>query len=216
MSGWGWRLSFGCEGLDPLAVVTGECSSAAILPFAACQRRCVTSHATLLFHPDPLAKRGGCPHRGSDRMGAALSGNGEGSRRTAGEVVRLRHRLASSDGHVPDDSSREPNSSKLAWQSRWTSSPWMSGSRLRERGKELASQQVMELPRSWVAGMLSCRDCKSKSISCDPALDGPFLTVAIGPLYSTGTSSRGPSTLLLMLHTMLAHHGSFNVLDRIA
>lgn len=39
------------RGLDPLAVVTGECSSAAILPFAACRRRCVTSHATLLFHP---------------------------------------------------------------------------------------------------------------------------------------------------------------------
>ncbi len=39
------------RGLDPLAVVTGECSSAAILPFAACRRRCVTSHSTLLFHP---------------------------------------------------------------------------------------------------------------------------------------------------------------------
>lgn len=39
------------RGLDPLAVVTGECSSAAILPFAACRRRCVTPHSTLLFHP---------------------------------------------------------------------------------------------------------------------------------------------------------------------
>ncbi len=39
------------RGLDPLAVVTGECSSATILPFAACRRRCVTPHATLLFHP---------------------------------------------------------------------------------------------------------------------------------------------------------------------
>jgi ATP-dependent protease ClpP protease subunit len=39
------------RGLDPLAVVAGECSSAAILPFAACRRRCVTAHATLLFHP---------------------------------------------------------------------------------------------------------------------------------------------------------------------
>ncbi len=39
------------RGLDALAVVTGECSSAAILPFAACRRRCVTSHSTLLFHP---------------------------------------------------------------------------------------------------------------------------------------------------------------------
>lgn len=39
------------RGLDPIAVVAGECSSAAILPFAACQQRFVTPHATLLFHP---------------------------------------------------------------------------------------------------------------------------------------------------------------------
>lgn len=39
------------RGLDPLAVVAGECSSAAILPFAACRRRFVTTHSTLLFHP---------------------------------------------------------------------------------------------------------------------------------------------------------------------
>jgi len=39
------------RGLDPIAVVAGECSSAALLPFAACRRRFVTEHATLLFHP---------------------------------------------------------------------------------------------------------------------------------------------------------------------
>lgn len=39
------------RGLDPVAVVAGECSSAAILPFAACRRRFVTPHSTLLFHP---------------------------------------------------------------------------------------------------------------------------------------------------------------------
>jgi ATP-dependent Clp protease, protease subunit len=39
------------RGLDPIAVVAGECSSAAILPFAACRRRFVTPHSTLLFHP---------------------------------------------------------------------------------------------------------------------------------------------------------------------
>ena len=39
------------RGLDPLAVVVGECSSAALLPFAACRRRVVTPHSTLLFHP---------------------------------------------------------------------------------------------------------------------------------------------------------------------
>ncbi len=33
------------------AVVIGECSSAALLPFAACQRRLVTPHSTMLFHP---------------------------------------------------------------------------------------------------------------------------------------------------------------------
>ncbi len=33
------------------AVVAGECSSAAIMPFAACQRRFVTMQSTLLFHP---------------------------------------------------------------------------------------------------------------------------------------------------------------------
>jgi ATP-dependent protease ClpP protease subunit len=32
------------------AVVIGECSSAAILLFAACPRRLVTAHSTLLFH----------------------------------------------------------------------------------------------------------------------------------------------------------------------
>jgi ATP-dependent protease ClpP protease subunit len=39
------------RGLDPVAVVAGECSSAAILPFAACRQRFVTPHSTLLFHP---------------------------------------------------------------------------------------------------------------------------------------------------------------------
>ena len=39
------------RGLDAAAVVAGECSSAAIMPFAACGRRYVTKHATLLFHP---------------------------------------------------------------------------------------------------------------------------------------------------------------------
>ena len=39
------------RGLDATAIVVGECSSAALLPFAACHRRYVTSHSTLLFHP---------------------------------------------------------------------------------------------------------------------------------------------------------------------
>lgn len=39
------------RGLEATAVVAGECSSAAIMPFAACKRRLVTRHATLLFHP---------------------------------------------------------------------------------------------------------------------------------------------------------------------
>ena len=39
------------RGLRATGVVAGECSSAAILPFAACARRLVTRHATLLFHP---------------------------------------------------------------------------------------------------------------------------------------------------------------------
>lgn len=39
------------RGLQPVAVVAGECSSAAILPFAACRTRYVTAHASLLFHP---------------------------------------------------------------------------------------------------------------------------------------------------------------------
>ena len=33
------------------AVVMGECSSAALMPFAACRRRFVTKVSTLLFHP---------------------------------------------------------------------------------------------------------------------------------------------------------------------
>ena len=33
------------------AVVTGECSSAMLWPFAACERRLVTPYSVLLFHP---------------------------------------------------------------------------------------------------------------------------------------------------------------------
>jgi ATP-dependent protease ClpP protease subunit len=39
------------RGLQAVGVVAGECSSAALLPFAACSERYVTAHATLLFHP---------------------------------------------------------------------------------------------------------------------------------------------------------------------
>ena len=39
------------RGLDATGVVLGECSSAALLPFAACARRYVTPHSTLFFHP---------------------------------------------------------------------------------------------------------------------------------------------------------------------
>src|SRR5205814_6831092 len=36
--------------LKATAVVLGECSSATLLLFAACQKRIVTAHSTLLFH----------------------------------------------------------------------------------------------------------------------------------------------------------------------
>lgn len=39
------------RGLQATGVVAGECSSAALIPFAACKQRVVTPHATLLFHP---------------------------------------------------------------------------------------------------------------------------------------------------------------------
>ncbi|HEY5313957.1 MAG TPA: ATP-dependent Clp protease proteolytic subunit [Pirellulales bacterium] len=39
------------RGLSATGIVIGECSSAALWPFAACQRRLVTSHSVLLFHP---------------------------------------------------------------------------------------------------------------------------------------------------------------------
>jgi ATP-dependent protease ClpP protease subunit len=39
------------RGLDATAVALGECSSAALMPFAACRRRFVTPHTTLFFHP---------------------------------------------------------------------------------------------------------------------------------------------------------------------
>lgn len=39
------------RGLKAAAVVTGECSSAALMPLAACRERYVTPHASLLFHP---------------------------------------------------------------------------------------------------------------------------------------------------------------------
>lgn len=37
--------------LKAIGVVLGECSSAALMPFAACHRRFVTPLSTLLFHP---------------------------------------------------------------------------------------------------------------------------------------------------------------------
>ena len=39
------------RGLHATGVVTGECSSAALWPFAACERRIVTPFSVLLFHP---------------------------------------------------------------------------------------------------------------------------------------------------------------------
>jgi ATP-dependent Clp protease protease subunit len=39
------------RGLKADGVVAGECSSAALMPFAACRRRFVTKHSTMLFHP---------------------------------------------------------------------------------------------------------------------------------------------------------------------
>jgi len=39
------------RGLRATAVVVSECSSAAIVAFAACERRFITPHATMLFHP---------------------------------------------------------------------------------------------------------------------------------------------------------------------
>lgn len=37
--------------LRATGIVTGECSSAALWPFAACERRIVTPYSVLLFHP---------------------------------------------------------------------------------------------------------------------------------------------------------------------
>jgi ATP-dependent Clp protease protease subunit len=39
------------RGLRATGIVTGECSSAALWPFAACQRRLVTPCSVMLFHP---------------------------------------------------------------------------------------------------------------------------------------------------------------------
>ncbi len=39
------------RGLHATGIVTGECSSAALWPFAACRRRFVTAYSVLLFHP---------------------------------------------------------------------------------------------------------------------------------------------------------------------
>ncbi len=39
------------RGLKATGIVTGECSSAALWPFAACQRRIVTPFSVMLFHP---------------------------------------------------------------------------------------------------------------------------------------------------------------------
>lgn len=39
------------RGLNATGVVSGECSSAALWPFAACRRRLVTPFSVMLFHP---------------------------------------------------------------------------------------------------------------------------------------------------------------------
>lgn len=39
------------RGLEATGIVTGECSSAALWPLAACKRRYVTPHSIMLFHP---------------------------------------------------------------------------------------------------------------------------------------------------------------------
>ena len=39
------------RGLRSTGIVVGECSSAALWPFAACRRRLVTQYSVLLFHP---------------------------------------------------------------------------------------------------------------------------------------------------------------------
>lgn len=39
------------RGLRATGIVAGECSSAALWPFAACRRRLVTRYSVLLFHP---------------------------------------------------------------------------------------------------------------------------------------------------------------------
>lgn len=39
------------RGLNATGIVCGECSSAALWPFAACRRRVVTKYSVLLFHP---------------------------------------------------------------------------------------------------------------------------------------------------------------------
>ncbi len=39
------------RGVKATGIVTGECSSAALWPFAACQKRLVTPFSVLLFHP---------------------------------------------------------------------------------------------------------------------------------------------------------------------
>jgi len=39
------------RGIKATGVVTGECSSAALWPFAACERRLVSPYSILLFHP---------------------------------------------------------------------------------------------------------------------------------------------------------------------
>jgi ATP-dependent protease ClpP protease subunit len=39
------------RGLRATGVVTGECSSAALWPFAACAKRIVSQYSVLLFHP---------------------------------------------------------------------------------------------------------------------------------------------------------------------
>ena len=80
------------RGLRATGIVAGECSSAALWPFAACQRRLVTPLSVLLFHRCAgKAKRMSASSRAAE-WGSPLQADGKRHGPAPGRIIRRRGR----------------------------------------------------------------------------------------------------------------------------
>ena len=81
------------RGLRATGIVTGECSSAALWPFAACERRFVTAYSILLFHPMKWQSEENVGSGRSSRVGSTLWPTRKRHGRDACRLVRRLPRI---------------------------------------------------------------------------------------------------------------------------